>query len=91
MRDLAKDALDRLREESSANRRHAIRHARDEPAPLDVAIHPESDRFHDPDQVDGAALGYVSESAARRAGFERCPHCAPSGRRTVIRGPGGGR
>lgn len=90
MRDITREALARLKAEATANRRHAFKYARGEPSPTDVAIHPESERFHDPAHVNGEDVGYVTEQVAEAAGLDECPHCSPNGRRAVIQGPGGG-
>lgn len=89
MREVSNRALDRLSAETTAVRRRLFRYARDEPSPIDVAIHPESGRYHNPAHVEGADVGYVTEDVASTI-LEECPHCPPQGRRTVIHGPGGG-
>ena len=90
MRDLARRAMDRLGEEAPAAKRRLFLYAREEPEPNDVAVHPDSGRYHDPAHVDGEAVRYTTENVASTV-FEECPHCSPQGRRTVIRGSGGGR
>lgn len=61
-----------------------------EPPEDGVAVHPTSPSVHDPDALDGTGVAYITAAAADRLGLPVCIHCSPSGRRTVIQGPGGG-
>lgn len=48
----------------------------DEPALGDVAVHPHSERYHDPDAVAGPKVLHVPEKIARSTlGLGPCPHC----------------